>query len=181
MWFNPHYEFEENCYRYPLTSSKVNLLWQSIWNPQHYWYQWLFIKIFRSCHKMVTKVKTTILHIYILLQLGQVFLFMSLRITAALVYYSHTEQPIKTYKIKITGKKNLGNTEGLHGKAYYLTRNAISHSYHKLWESQKQLCSTVPSIMSISFQIKTKSFPALLPYCFCYSLQHFYSLSTSIH
>lgn len=105
---------------------------------------------------MITKVKTTILHIYILLQLGQVFLFISPRITVALVYYSHTEQFIKTYNQNHRRKKYQGNTEGLHGKAYYLTRNAISRSYHKLWESQKQLCCTVPSIMSIRFQIKTQ-------------------------
>lgn len=54
---------------------------------------------------MITKVKTTILHIYILLQLGQVFLFMSPRITVALVYYSHTEQSIKTYNQNHRKKK----------------------------------------------------------------------------
>lgn len=59
-------------------------------------------------------------------------------------------------RLKLPYSTNLGNTEGLHGKAYHLTRNAISHSYHKLWESQKRLCCTVSSIMSIRFQIKTQ-------------------------
>lgn len=149
---------------------------------------------------MVNKVKTTILHIYTLLQLGQVFLFMSLRIqTFTPVYYSHTEtvnqnhrknkkkmekkkkkteysSSLYTHHHKKNKNKNLGNTEGLHGKAYHLTRNAISHSYHKLWESQKRLCCTVSSIMSIRFQIKTQIISSTASLLFLLLSIHIHSL-----